>query len=219
MSNLFDQMLEVSDDDDIVFESELETVRHQTNEPLATEKQVSYLDALRLGKDTSMLSPEQRAWLEDADFSKIPKRRASDVIGTLKELPWLPRDMDQPLSAEFHNLRLQVPDGRYAISKTAQQIAGDEAHSPGDDRLMFYSVKRGDHTTFVNVWASDARYPIKALPEKLRIIKAIIADPDAGPRFGREIGKCYVCGRTLTDRTSRELGIGPVCRSGGGGHD
>jgi len=64
----------------------------------------------------------------------------------------------------------------------------------------------------VDVWASDARYPIKAVPEKLRILKAIIADPDAGPRFGREIGRCYVCGRTLTDETSRALGIGPVCR-------
>lgn len=175
-------------------------------EPLATEKQVSYIEGLRDGKDTSTLSPEQRAWLDDADLTKIPKRRASDIIGTLKDLPWLPRDMDQPLSAEYHNLRLSVENGRYAIPKD-------------DGTLMFYSVKRGEHTTWVDVWASDARYPIKALPEKLRVIKAIIADPDAGPRFGREIGKCYVCGRTLTDETSRSLGIGPVCRAGGGGHD
>lgn len=30
--------------------------------------------------------------------------------------------------------------------------------------------------------------------------------------FGQKIGKCGECGRTLTDETSRELGIGPVCR-------
>lgn len=183
------------------------------SEPLATDPQVSYLEGLRDGKDTSTLSPEQRAWLADADFKTITKTRASDIIGALKALPWFPRDMDSELGAKFHQLATKVENGRYAVTKTAGQLAGTEAHSPGEDGpLMFYSVKKGTHTTFVDVWASDARYPIRALPEKIRILEAIIADPDAGPRFGREIGKCYVCGRTLTDETSRSLGIGPVCR-------
>lgn len=30
--------------------------------------------------------------------------------------------------------------------------------------------------------------------------------------YGTEIGRCYVCNRTLTDETSRALGIGPDCR-------
>jgi hypothetical protein len=162
---------------------------------LATDSQVKYLEGLRDGKDTSSLSPEQRAWLSDADFSKIPKRRASDVIGQLKELPWAARDNDSEAGKGMPEVR----DGRYAVAKD-------------DGTLMFYSVKKGKFTTFVDVWASDARYPIKALPEKRRILEMIKSDPDAGPRFGREIGKCYVCGRTLTDETSRSLGIGPVCR-------
>jgi len=29
---------------------------------------------------------------------------------------------------------------------------------------------------------------------------------------GRTIGRCRVCGRTLTDPESVALGIGPVCR-------
>jgi hypothetical protein len=170
----------------------------------ATEKQVSYLEGLRDGKLLDSLTPEQIAWLRDADFTKIPKSRASDVIAQLKELPWAPRDAAHDDS---------VPSGRYAIPKTAQQIAGDEAHSPGaDSRLMFYSVKQGKSVTWVDVWASDARYPVKSSEERHRILEAIKADPDAGPRFGREIGRCYVCGRTLTDETSRALGIGPVCR-------
>lgn len=161
---------------------------------LATERQVSYLEALRDGKDTSSLTSEQRAWLADANFSEIPKMRASDVIETLKELPWAKSDRSTD-EAFYAN----VPDGRYAIPKE-------------DGTLMFYSVKKGKYTTFVDVWASDNRWPIKNRDEKLRIIKAIANDPDAGPRFGREIGRCYVCGRTLTDETSRSLGIGPVCR-------
>jgi hypothetical protein len=165
----------------------------RNTEPLATEKQVSYLIALRDGKDVSSLAPNQRAWLADADFTKIPKRRASTVIETLKDLPWAAKNGDSEGDLP------EVADGRYAIPKD-------------DGTLMFYSVKKGTYTTFVDVWASDARYPIKAKPEKVRIMTAIKADPDAGPRFGREIGRCYVCGRTLTDETSRQLGIGPVCR-------
>lgn len=167
----------------------------QATEALATERQVSYLEALRDGKELDSLAPEQIAWLRDADFAKVPKSRASDIIGTLKELPWAPRDSDQELTKDMP----EVPNGRYAIPKD-------------DGALMFYSIKKGTHTTFVDVWASDSRWPIKAAPEKRRILEAIAADPDAGPRFGREIGRCYVCGRTLTDETSRELGIGPVCR-------
>lgn len=173
--------------------------QQQTAGPLATEAQVSYLEGLRDGKDLSKLSPEQISWLRDVDFKTIPRTRASDVITALKELPWTPRDMDSPFSKDLKETAEQVADGRYAIPKE-------------DGTLMFYSVKKGTYTTFVDVWASDARYPIKMVPEKLRILKAIIDDPDAGPRFGREIGRCYVCGRTLTDETSRALGIGPVCR-------
>lgn len=166
---------------------------------MATEKQVSYLIGLRDGKELHQLSPEQRAWLDDADFTQVPKHRATSIIAQLKELPWRPRENDSPLFKEMYDL--EVESGRYAI--------------PGDDgKLRFYSVKRKTDkpAVYVDVWASDARYPIRAITQRLEILKEIKADPDAGPRFGREIGACYVCGRTLTDELSRQLGIGPVCR-------
>jgi hypothetical protein len=182
-------------------------------EPLATERQVSYMEALRDGKDLSSLKPEQIAWLRDADFKKVPKRRASDVIGQMKALPWMPRDA-------AHGVAPTVKDGRYAVyvPRTFQEVAGIEAHSPGADSvdsvLKFYSIKRGTSITFVDVWASDARWPVKNSAHRAAILKAIENDPDAGPRFGREIGRCYVCGRTLTDESSRAAGIGPICAAG-----
>jgi hypothetical protein len=166
---------------------------------MISEKQLSYLEALRDGKDLQSLDQDQRVWLDDFDLKTLSKDQASRVITRLKELPWKPREMDSELFAPMWNL--EVPSGRYAI--------------PGDDgALRFYSVKRLDDPprVYVDVWASDARWPIKAIPQRIEILKAIKEDPDAGPRFGREIGKCYVCGRTLTDETSRALGIGPVCR-------
>jgi Family of unknown function (DUF6011) len=35
----------------------------------------------------------------------------------------------------------------------------------------------------------------------------------ASKRYGRELGNCGRCGRTLTDDASRAAGIGPVCAS------
>lgn len=161
---------------------------------LATEKQVTFLEDLRNKKDLSLLTPEQIAWIRDADFKTIPKKRASDVIAKLLELP-----SSQIVNPSKDTMMYDVPNGRYAIPKD-------------DGTLMFYSVKRGDYVTFVDVWASDARWPVMNKDEVSRILNAISLDPDAGPRFGREIGRCYVCGRTLTDELSRSLGIGPVCR-------
>jgi hypothetical protein len=166
------------------------------SEVLATEKQVMFLEDLRRKKDLSLLSPEQIAWVRDADFTKVPKKRASDVIGKLIDLPHARED-----NPSTGTMMYDVPDGRYAIPKD-------------DGTLMFYSVKKGTHVTFVDVWASDARWPVKNRDEISRILNAISLDPDAGPRFGREIGRCYVCGRTLTDESSRAAGIGPICAAG-----
>lgn len=158
----------------------------------ATEPQVNYLNRLRDGKDLGKLTAEQRAWLADADFTKVPKRRASQVIDSLKELPWATKQKGD------ENLP-KVPDGRYAVRNS-------------DGTLRFYSVKQGTYMLFIDVWASDTRWPVKNHDERRRILKEIEKDEDAGPRFGREIGRCYICGRTLTDARSRALGIGPVCR-------
>lgn len=164
---------------------------------MATGPQVSYLVALRDGKDLSSLTQEQQEFLANATeerFAKLSKGKASDLITKLKDLDWKPRESSETKQEDVPD----VPNGRYAI--------------PKDGKLMFYSVKQGKHVKFVDVWASDARWPIKNRDERKRILEAIAADPDAGPRFGREIGRCYVCGRTLTDETSRSLGIGPDCR-------
>jgi len=164
--------------------------------PTATEPQMSYLRALRDGKDLSSLAVNQIVWLNETDMSfptELPKARVSQVIEILVALPWKPKEKGKSVDG--------VADGRYAVEKD-------------DGTLMFYSVKNGHSRTFVDVWASDTRYPIQNPGERSRILEAIKADPDAGPRFGREIGRCYVCGRTLTDELSRQLGIGPICRAG-----
>jgi hypothetical protein len=53
-------------------------------------------------------------------------------------------------------------------------------------------------------------------PNALHIQDLIIAAGTATSQklYATELGQCYVCGRTLTDDTSRAMGIGPTCRKG-----
>lgn len=167
---------------------------------LATARQVAYLEGLRDGKDLSNMSTEAVDLVRGLDFSKMFKSSASMLIELLKPLPWMPNEVSGGSSGQLKQAEQNVKDGRYAVTKP-------------DGTLMFYSVKKGHRLTFVDVWASDARWPVKSISERIRVLESIAADPDAGPRFGREIGSCYRCGRTLTDDISRSLGIGPDCRS------
>jgi Family of unknown function (DUF6011) len=98
-----------------------------------------------------------------------------------------------------------VAEGHYAITST------------GDNDLAFYRVEHGTGQwagrTFVRLVVgghSDRNAPRDHVAG---ILARIAADPDAAARYGREIGRCWMCNRHLTDETSRALGIGPDCRA------
>lgn len=96
-----------------------------------------------------------------------------------------------------------VPAGRYAVEN-------DEGH------LAFYVIDRPTEGrwaghTFVKVQASDELHKLP-IPAAKGVLAKIAKDPKAASiRYGRELGQCGVCGRTLTDEASRAAGIGPIC--------
>ena len=97
-----------------------------------------------------------------------------------------------------------VADGRYAVHM--------------DGKLRFFRVNtpaegRWSGFTFINEHLGDRKASIRNRAEKLAVLTAISNDSEALARFGKELGICGVCGRTLTDEESRELGIGPICRN------
>jgi hypothetical protein len=98
--------------------------------------------------------------------------------------------------------RPEVPAGRYAVDT-------EEGH------LGFYHVHVSDKGFItVAVQASDAAHelPWKAALGVLRKIEEI-TPLAASIRYGKELGMCGVCGRTLTNEESRATGIGPICAS------
>ena len=102
-----------------------------------------------------------------------------------------------------------VPEGYYAVpSRTGNNdLDFFSVDRPSEGRWAGYVfVKRviGGHVD-TPVRGTEARMALEA------IVEQGISESQA--LYGREIGRCGVCNRTLTDELSREIGIGPTCRN------
>lgn len=96
-----------------------------------------------------------------------------------------------------------VPDGLYSITYNGH-VKFFRVRSPKSGKWAGY--------TFVDVQAGDDFYPVKARNLRMLALDLIAADPKAASAaYGRLIGRCGVCSRTLTNEDSRAAGIGPVC--------
>lgn len=150
-------------------------------------------------------SPKQRKFITDLleerdltgtkydgwtpDWSRSTTTTATQVINFLTTLPKAGGRTPAPV----------VAPGRYALET--------------EGKVDFYRVwvsKTG--RTGLVLLASDVEHPVRNAGQALSLLERISADPrEASLRYGREIGSCGVCGRTLTDEHSRAAGIGPVC--------
>lgn len=167
----------------------------------ASARQVEYIVDL-LNK--RRLSADEQARANEMLREGLTKPQASKWIDRLRSLPSRSEPSQRRPPAQSRNVPLpDVPAGRYAVEE--------------DDVLKFFLVDKPETGqwagwTFLKIQASDDLYKVKDFDRKRRIITEIAIDPKAASLlYGKEIGRCGVCGRTLTDKTSRERGIGPVC--------
>lgn len=87
--------------------------------------------------------------------------------------------------------------------------------------VKFYRVKRilPGHSkyagrVFVDAQASGDYWPVRSPSALKLVLGAIVEDLDkAAKLYADELGRCNRCGRLLTDETSRQVGMGPECRS------
>lgn len=153
-----------------------------------TAKQRAFATTL-LAERTHDLGPDFAEWT----LETLTAAEASALIDGLLKAPRVKVASDAP----------DVPAGRYAI-EVEGKLAFFKVDVPGPD-------SRWHGWVFVKQVAGDEQYPVKGA-RRATVLAGIAADPrEAMLRYGREIGSCGHCGRTLTDEASREAGIGPVC--------
>lgn len=191
---------------------------------LASEKQRKFVNDLL---NERVFTPKEGETIESvrAAVATLTKKQATAWIQKLLTLPKSVQRADQTRDVVAENNPFRqgssynvasnrncplpdVPAGRYAVEH--------------EDVLKFYRVNKPTEGkwagfTFLSVQASDEEYPIKSFDAKRTILTSIAIDPRAASeRYGRELGHCGVCGRTLTDEESRARGIGPICAENNG---
>lgn len=168
---------------------------------MATEKQVALLVKLATEK-----TPE---WVNKIGLEAVTRRaqertksQASAAIDKLMAMPTVGNHKQMKRGA--------VKAGFYAIPTVEgarNALAFYRVDVPTEGKWAGY--------TFVKLIIGGQEPTRVPKAQATGILARIAADPDAGPRYGQEIGKCCRCNRTLTNDESRAAGIGPECASKG----
>lgn len=177
--------------------------REVTMVRLASDKQIALITSLMDEKDLAAETrPKYRARTvafeqDPAQIRSLSVQQASALIEYLFGLPKSFGTTSEP--AAF----AEVPAGHYAIEQ--------------DDKVVFLQVDRPETgkwagKVFVKLQHGDD-YTNMSQAAGFTMLGRIVEQGimDCSIRYGRELGKCGVCHRTLTNETSRSAGIGPKC--------
>lgn len=188
---------------------------------------------------TPPITPRQREFLLDLverkDLTGVDQQKLDRMIAAIHASEGNEVGMSRAKASELIDWFLKRPDVNQPRTQTERLQHGEQASDLPDvpagryaveneeGTLRFYTVDRPERGNwagfiFLSVWASDERHPIKDKSTKEAILNKIktVGVQDCAERFGRELGSCAICGRTLTDATSRAIGIGPICRGNTG---
>jgi hypothetical protein len=129
---------------------------------------------------------------------------------------WVVSHLDGQCPAPAPKPVVEAPKAEVNWKRPVEIPSGEYAVENAEGVLQFYTVRNIDEGrwagyTFVDVHSSDERYPLKGHARTFAL-QAIAADPRAAAvRYGHETNHCFRCGKELTDESSREAGIGPIC--------
>jgi hypothetical protein len=175
-----------------------------TTEAPATRRQRDYILDLLDEREVQLRPMDSISDIKSiVQGPSLGKQEASRWIERLKSLSKKHVAM-RPERGAVPTAKSDVPAGRYAVTGEDGTTDFYRVDRPTEGRWAGY--------TFVKLQLSDEfqRVPLRNTQTILDKISA--AGPEqASKRYGRELGHCGVCGRTLTNNDSIEAGIGPVC--------
>jgi hypothetical protein len=152
------------------------------------------------------------------DLRAMERRQVSRLIERIKGSPAKPELLQHhSVSANSAwSFAKDVPPGRYALLKTHPNP--DDDSEAGD--YDFYQVDKPTEGKWAgsiflrHLFGAPGDYHKEAVTGalKMKVLKKIAADPEKSSlTYGRVSEVCGVCHSPLTNKTSRDAGIGPVC--------
>lgn len=176
----------------------------------ATQKQIDYLNKLleeRPGfRDIENLWPDRVATFTKA----MASAKIKETLEVAKEIV----AKEWAVGSDLNTLLEGVDDGYFALpSKTGTndldfiRISSNQGRvNPANKGLRRVQRFLGGQG------AIDIRKPEQIEFAKIIVALSIEERRNANALFGREIGRCGCCGKSLTDEISRQEGLGPICR-------
>lgn len=165
-----------------------------------SDRQTNLISNLLEERELSGLTAAQRAFLSSGAWRTCDVAAASRIISALLEQPRKAGTPTRSMSATS-----PVPAGRYAV-EMGNVLRFFRVDRPTDGRWA------GRLFLAETIGGRDHGRKIRETREMESVLAEIAKDPVGGlSRYGREIGACGYCNRTLTDETSRVCGIGPDC--------
>lgn len=175
----------------------------------ASPAQVSFVKKLLAERDVSGFNAAYAKRCTEilrGEGEPLTKAGAHTLIEGLLTLPKLGGD------TEVQTDTPDVPAGFYAVRGTDPEAVND---------IQFFTIDKPTEGrwagyTFVNQVVGQEEIRISRSRQDAAVA-AIAKDPKAASiLYGHEIGRCGLCNRRLTNQSSREAGIGPVCASKAG---
>lgn len=135
----------------------------------------------------------------------------SDRVGTPVRVIW--EELPDDSGKITRRGRLVLEKGRVLAGSYGLKTPGPEF----TNNVTFFKVwinERYGRGWGVQMYVSDDTSRVKiGFDKQLWALEKIAKNPEkAARRFGLEFKRCGICGRGLTNDTSRALGIGPICR-------
>lgn len=176
----------------------------------ASEKQIAFLHTLA---DERVATESQSAALARMFSQGATSTEASLAITTLLSAPRKARQAVAFTGARVGVLA-DVPLSKYALpADDVRDFIPDIA--VGSNDLVFVEVREFKGTRYMRRLAGSVGdfTRIKISPRAVESVAGLIKRdaPAAAKRFAEHYSVCAVCSAELTDRVSRERGIGPVC--------
>lgn len=181
-------------------------------EPMATDRQVAFMLDLILGRDFS--GETRPAWAArvqhlqanwDTALRDLTQVQASAFIEYAMGMPELARTPEAETNAA-------TPAGHYALP--SRQLSWNLSNE-----IVFFQVDRPERGkwagyTFITMQTGGEYVRLnRRQQDEVKDTLRVYGFQEASQLYGRELGRCGVCARELTNDASREAGIGPKCQA------
>lgn len=138
---------------------------------------------------------------EYAEMPQLEYERLIDALDREGMKTFLDRMLKQPDSGMSRaEISARIYNGKYALQ------------NEDDEDVRFYLVSGELHKTLWELTGAPGEFRRQRIYRAEKILRRIAADPMAAfALFGLKVGACGKCGSPLTQKHTRERGIGDTC--------